>query len=118
MNCVPSGVTNSRQGVFPPYLQVAGSTVGVEPRTPQKLNLAMGTVISLVAYLLFGIAPRSFARESLTSWWQRRYAPSIDSAQRVVKVPNKALAWAARPAASAYNGQDGPRLPCARRSLP
>src|SRR5215472_8073789 len=51
MNCVPSGVTSSRQGVFPPYLQVAGSTVGVEPRTPQKLSLAMGTVISLVVQL-------------------------------------------------------------------
>src|SRR5262249_10227162 len=51
MNCVPSGATSSRQGVFPPYLQVAGSTVGVEPRTPQKLSLAMGTVISLVVQL-------------------------------------------------------------------
>lgn len=47
MNCVPSGAVNSRQGVFPPYRQVAGSTVGVDPRTPQKLNLAMGTVIFL-----------------------------------------------------------------------
>jgi hypothetical protein len=36
---------NSRQGVFPPYRQVAGSTVGVEPRTPQKLNFAAGAVM-------------------------------------------------------------------------
>jgi hypothetical protein len=28
---------------------VAGSTVGVDPRTPQKLNFAMGTVMSLSA---------------------------------------------------------------------
>jgi hypothetical protein len=39
----------SRQGVFPPKRQVAGSTVGVEPRTPQKLSLAMGLVISVGA---------------------------------------------------------------------
>jgi len=32
--------------VFPPKRHVAGSTVGVEPRTPQKLSLAMGLVIS------------------------------------------------------------------------
>src|SRR5258708_31049758 len=49
MNCVPSGAISSRQGVFPPYRHVAGSTVGVDPRTPQKLNLAMGTVIALSA---------------------------------------------------------------------
>src|SRR5215470_18242150 len=47
MNCVPSGATSSRHGVFPPYLHVAGSTVGVEPRTPQKLNLLTGTDIFL-----------------------------------------------------------------------
>jgi hypothetical protein len=28
---------------------VAGSTVGVDPRTPQKLSFAMGTVMSLSA---------------------------------------------------------------------
>src|SRR6266481_2791405 len=49
MICVPSGAISSRQGVFPPYRHVAGSTVGVDPRTPQKLNLAMGTVIALSA---------------------------------------------------------------------
>jgi len=42
---VPSGATKSRQGVLPPNRQVAGSTVGVEPRTPQKLSLAIGVVI-------------------------------------------------------------------------
>src|SRR5215470_13234605 len=47
MNCVPSGATSSRHGVFPPYRHVAGSTVGVEPRTPQKLNLLTGTDIFL-----------------------------------------------------------------------
>src|SRR5271165_2126993 len=47
MNCVPSGAISSRQGVFPPYRHVAGSTVGVEPRTPQKDNLAMGLLISV-----------------------------------------------------------------------
>ena len=31
--------------MLPPKRQVAGSTVGVEPRTPQKLNLATGVVI-------------------------------------------------------------------------
>jgi len=36
--------------VFPPYRQVAGSTVGVEPRTPQKLNFAMGIFIDPVAF--------------------------------------------------------------------
>jgi hypothetical protein len=45
MICVPSGAISSKQGVFPPYRHVAGSTVGVAPRTPQKLNLAMGTLI-------------------------------------------------------------------------
>src|SRR5271170_4504524 len=45
INCVPSGAINSRHGVLPPYRQVAGSTVGVEPRTPQKLSLAIGEVI-------------------------------------------------------------------------
>src|SRR6266436_1033102 len=49
MICVPSGAISSRQGVFPPERHVAGSTVGVDPRTPQKLNLAMGTVIALSA---------------------------------------------------------------------
>src|SRR5713101_8327931 len=49
MNCVPSGAINSRHGVFPPYRHVAGSTVGVEPRTPQKLSLATGAVIFLSA---------------------------------------------------------------------
>jgi hypothetical protein len=49
MNCVPSGAASSRQGVFPPYLHVAGSTVGVDPRTPQKLNFATGAVIFLNA---------------------------------------------------------------------
>jgi hypothetical protein len=39
---VPSGAMSSRQGVLPPYRQVAGSTVGVEPRTPQKLSLVTG----------------------------------------------------------------------------
>jgi hypothetical protein len=38
---------SSRHGVFPPNRHVAGSTVGVEPRTPQKLSLAIGPVISL-----------------------------------------------------------------------
>src|SRR4029077_6019560 len=47
MNCVPSGATSSRHGVFPPYRHVAGSTVGVEPRTPQKLSLLTGTDIFL-----------------------------------------------------------------------
>src|SRR5271167_1434249 len=47
INCVPSGAVSSRQGVFPPYRHVAGSTVGVEPRTPQKLSLAMGLLISV-----------------------------------------------------------------------
>src|ERR1700720_2189340 len=45
MNFVPSGAASSRQGVLPPYRHVAGSTVGVEPRTPQKLNLAIGLLI-------------------------------------------------------------------------
>jgi hypothetical protein len=49
MNCVPSGAANSRQGVFPPYRHVAGSTVGVDPRTPQKLSFRIGTVITLNA---------------------------------------------------------------------
>src|ERR1700687_4576475 len=49
MNWVPSGASRSRHGVFPPKRHVAGSTVGVEPRTPQKLNLAMGVLISVVA---------------------------------------------------------------------
>ena len=35
--------------MFPPKRQVAGSTVGVEPRTPQKLSLAIGLVISVGA---------------------------------------------------------------------
>ena len=52
MNCVPSGAASSRQGVFPPYRQVAGSTVGVDPRTPQKLNFAIGTVMTLSAHPL------------------------------------------------------------------
>src|SRR6516162_4222555 len=47
MNCVPSGATSSRQGVLPPYRHVAGSTVGVEPRTPQNDNLAIGLLISV-----------------------------------------------------------------------
>src|SRR6266436_4893092 len=49
MICVPSGAISSRQGVFPPYRHVAGSTVGFDPPTPQKLNLAIGTVIALRA---------------------------------------------------------------------
>src|SRR6202007_1178495 len=51
INFVPSGATNPRHGVFPPYPHVAGSTVGVEPRTPQKLNLAIGLLICLWAVL-------------------------------------------------------------------
>src|SRR4029077_267895 len=47
MNCVPSGAISSRQGVFPPYRHVAGSTVGVEPRTPQNDSLAIGLLISV-----------------------------------------------------------------------
>ena len=49
MNCVPSGAVNSRHGVFPPYRHVVGSTVGVDPRTPQKLNFAIGTAMTLNA---------------------------------------------------------------------
>src|SRR6202030_4091710 len=45
--CSPSGVISSRQGEFPPYRHVPGSTVGVDPRTPQKLNLAMASLIYL-----------------------------------------------------------------------
>src|ERR1700676_354228 len=89
MNCVPSGATNSRHGVSPPYRQVAGSTVGVEPRTPQKLSLAMGTVISPVFYFLFGNASRDCTRSRASSWWQSLYTPSIAPAQLVVIVPNK-----------------------------
>ncbi len=44
---MPSGAISSRQGVFPPYRHVAGSTVGVEPRTPQNDSLAIGLLISV-----------------------------------------------------------------------
>src|ERR1700688_4648400 len=47
MICNPAGFTSGRQGVFPPYRHVPGSTVGVDPRTPQKLNLAMASLIYL-----------------------------------------------------------------------
>ena len=33
--------------MLPPKRQVAGSTVGVEPRTPQKVNLAIGELIAV-----------------------------------------------------------------------
>src|SRR5260370_36556040 len=49
MTCVPAGEISSGRGVSPPYRHVAGSTVGVDPPTPEKLNLAMGTVIALSA---------------------------------------------------------------------
>src|SRR5579864_6927596 len=39
----PAGVVSSRQAVFPPYRQVALSTVGVEPRTPQNRSVAAGS---------------------------------------------------------------------------
>src|SRR5215470_19365432 len=116
MNCVPSGVTNSRQGVFPPYLQVAGSTVGVEPRTPQKLSLAMGTVISLVVQ--FWLEAPSNWRTVLLLMFAWRYIPSNDSAQAVVIVSNKQRfpGTVAAPLSSlAYNGPHGPAFPCARR---
>jgi hypothetical protein len=32
---------------LPPKREVAGSTVGVEPRTPQKVSLVMGELISV-----------------------------------------------------------------------
>src|SRR5215813_6894321 len=118
MNCVPSGATSSRQGVFPPYLQVAGSTVGVEPRTPQKLSLAMGTVISLVVQ--FWLEAPSNWRTVLLLMVAWRYIPSNDSAQAVVIVPNKQCfpgTVAALLSSLAYNGPHGPAFPCARRRL-
>ena len=48
MNCVPSGASSSRQGVLPPYRHVAGSTVGVDPRTPQKFSFVTGAAISAI----------------------------------------------------------------------
>src|SRR5215813_7630991 len=62
MNCVPSGAVRSRQGVFPPYRQVAGSTVGVEPRTPQKLSFVTGSLIAPSTALVLGTAETLRAR--------------------------------------------------------
>src|SRR6266436_6114677 len=71
MICVPSGAISSRQGVFPPYRHVAGSTVGVDPRTPQKLNLAMGTVIALRAKPLCEGSLRANTHGTLSSFHGR-----------------------------------------------
>src|SRR5713226_10584991 len=77
MNCVPSGAISSRHGVFPPYRHVAGSTVGVDPRTPQKLNLVMEPVISVGKYEFCEepARPKMYRRESSLdggSHWMER----------------------------------------------
>src|SRR6266478_5000471 len=117
MICVPSGAISSRQGVFPPYRHVAGSTVGVDPRTPQKLSLAMGTVIALRAKPLCEGSLRANTRtqfsdgnrhcsacktpvrrlvtrqhacnRKLVSWSQPRHGASIYSRRQSVIVRNK-----------------------------
>src|SRR5271167_4689641 len=66
MNCVPSGATKSRQGVFPPKRQVVGSTVGVEPRTPQKVNLATGELISIQTAKYLGKWPENGQRDAFS----------------------------------------------------
>src|ERR1700751_2544347 len=86
MSCVPSGAMSSRQGVFPPKRQVAGSTVGVEPRTPQKLSLAMGLVISV------GAADTEFQETAIV----RAFAALSDSGsghQRRQRVRRKVLSY-------------------------
>jgi len=88
MNCVPSGALTSTQGVFPPKRHVAGSTVGVEPRTPQKLNFAIGTVIASSALPLAIELPRDYARcGNLVSWSQSPAIASIESGWGRVKLP-------------------------------
>src|SRR5260370_3979317 len=91
MNCVPSGAISSRQGVFPPYRHVAGSTVGVDPRTPQKLNLAIGTVIALSAKPLCKGLFRTGTRGTgnLFHGRSRWQGASINSPKRSVILPNK-----------------------------
>src|ERR1700683_1734486 len=49
MKRAPRGVVSSSQAVLPPYRQVAGSAVGVEPRTPQKRILAWESGIGRLA---------------------------------------------------------------------
>lgn len=95
INCVPSGATNSRHGVFPPYRHVAGSTVGVEPRTPQKLNLLTGTDIFLSyapgksPYITLIACAGKLFRYSQCFW-----DASIASLGLSVKVPNnRAKDW-------------------------
>src|SRR5260221_5176851 len=52
----PAGVVSSRQAVFPPYRQVALSTVGVDPRTPQNRSVATGSDALLRDGLAIGSA--------------------------------------------------------------
>src|SRR5208282_179660 len=90
INCVPSGAVNSRHGVFPPYRQVAGSTVGVDPRTPQKLSFAMGAVMSLSAHPVRRPFPPPFLRKGkLVRCWQPRGNASMNSRRGRVKLPTK-----------------------------
>ena len=56
MILLPVGVVSSKQAVFPPYLHVALSTVGVDPRTPQNRSVAPGVNAILVDGLASGSA--------------------------------------------------------------
>src|ERR1700726_5311383 len=57
----PAGLVNSMQAVFPPYRQVALSTVGVDPRTPQNRTVATGAGVPFREGLAIGSAAMDFS---------------------------------------------------------